>query len=134
MGKMIESGGGKKKARKVTITIRILNFSLISVRQEYQEKWQGKNSHFLRRHSPIPIQVGFFETLSNQAVVLAAQTRFYLAQMLAQKGEVERSRSLHTEIRDQFQDWDISIWQQKCEQVLVGIKDLPFHQDRGRKY
>ncbi len=68
----------------------------------------------------------FFETLSNQAVVLAAQTRFYLAQMLAQKGEAARSRSLHTEIIDQFQDWDISIWQQKCEQALVAIKDLPF--------
>jgi hypothetical protein len=61
MGKMIESGGGKKKARKVTITIGILNFPLISVRQEYQEKCQGKNSHFLRKlkNSPIPIQVGF---------------------------------------------------------------------------
>ncbi len=56
------------------------------------------------------------------AVVLAAQTRFYLAQMLAQKGEVERSRSLLTEIRGQFQDWDIPAWQQKCEQVLETLE------------
>jgi hypothetical protein len=52
------------------------------------------------------------------AVVPAAQTRFYLARMLAQKGEVEGSRSLLSEIRDQFRDWDISVWQQKCEQAL----------------
>jgi tetratricopeptide (TPR) repeat protein len=58
------------------------------------------------------------------AVVLAAQTRFHLAQMLAQKGEVERSRSLLTEIRGQFQDWNIPVWQQKCEQVRTGVGDL----------
>ncbi len=52
------------------------------------------------------------------AVVLVAQTRFYLAQMLAQKGEVERSRSLLTEVRSQFQNWGIPVWQQKCEQEL----------------
>jgi len=51
------------------------------------------------------------------AVVPAAQTRFYLARMLAQKGEVERSRSLLSEIRDQFHDWDISVWQQKCSRI-----------------
>jgi len=58
------------------------------------------------------------------AVVFAAQTRFYLAQMLAQKGEAERSRSLLTEIRGQFQDWDIPIWQQKCEQALEALENL----------
>jgi tetratricopeptide (TPR) repeat protein len=58
------------------------------------------------------------------AVVLAAQTRFYLAQMLAQKGEAERSRSLFTEICGQFQDWDIPVWQQKCEQALEALENL----------
>jgi len=56
------------------------------------------------------------------AVVLAAQTRFYLAQVLAQKGEVERSRSLLSEIGGQFQDWDIPAWQQKCEQALEALE------------
>jgi tetratricopeptide (TPR) repeat protein len=56
------------------------------------------------------------------AVVLAAQTRFYLAQILAQKGEVERSRSLLTEIRGQFEDWDIPAWQQKCEHALEALE------------
>jgi tetratricopeptide (TPR) repeat protein len=55
------------------------------------------------------------------AVVLAAQTRFYLAQMLAQKGEVEPSRSLLTELRSQFQSWGIPVWQQRCEQELQVI-------------
>jgi len=55
------------------------------------------------------------------AVVLAAQTRFYLAQMLAQKGEVDRSRSLLAEIRSHFQDWDVPVWQQKCEQALEAL-------------
>jgi len=56
------------------------------------------------------------------AVVPAAQTRFYLAQVLAQKGEVERSRSLLSEIRDQFRDWNISVWQKKCEQALEAME------------
>ena len=52
------------------------------------------------------------------AVLLAAQTRFYLAQVLAQKGEVERSRSLISELRSQFQNWSVPVWKQKCEQEL----------------
>ena len=52
----------------------------------------------------------------------AAQTRFYLAQMLAQKGEVDRSRTLLTELRGQFQSWEIPTWQQKCELLLEGIE------------
>ena len=55
------------------------------------------------------------------AVVPAAQTRFYLAQVLAQKGETERSRSLLTELRSQFQSWGIAVWQQKCEQELEAL-------------
>jgi tetratricopeptide (TPR) repeat protein len=55
------------------------------------------------------------------AVVLAAQTRFYLAQMLAQKGENDRSLSLLNELRSQFQSWGIPVWQQKCEQELEAL-------------
>jgi len=58
------------------------------------------------------------------AVVLVAQTRFYLAQMLAQKGVVERSRSLFTELHSQFQGWGVPVWQQKCKQEL-GSLDSP---------
>ena len=44
------------------------------------------------------------------AVVPAAQTRFYPAQALAQKGVVKRSRSLLTELRSEFQNWGIDVW------------------------
>ncbi len=52
-------------------------------RSFFQQKHQGKES--------------------NGAVLPAAQTRFYLAQMVAQKGEVERSGSLLRELPSQFQ-------------------------------
>ena len=55
------------------------------------------------------------------AVVLAAQTRFYLAQMLAQKKKTDRSRSLLNELRSEFQNWQIPFWQQKCEEALKTI-------------
>jgi len=55
------------------------------------------------------------------ALVLAAQTRFYLAKMLAQNGEVERSRSLFTQLCNQFQNWDIPTWKRKCEQALEAM-------------
>jgi class 3 adenylate cyclase/tetratricopeptide (TPR) repeat protein len=55
------------------------------------------------------------------AVVPAAQTRFYLAQVLARKGEFEPSRSLLTELRSRFQSWGIPVWQQKCEQELEAL-------------
>ena len=58
------------------------------------------------------------------AVVPAAQTRFYLAQVLAQKGEVERSREVLTELSNYFQGWSIPVWQQKCEQELAGLPSL----------
>ena len=58
------------------------------------------------------------------AVVPAAQTRFYLAQVLAQKGEVEHSRSLLTQLRSDFQGWGIAVWQQKCEQELEALASL----------
>jgi len=56
------------------------------------------------------------------AVVLAAQTQFYLAKMLSQKGEIERGRSLFTQLSNQFQDWDIPIWQKKCVQASAAIE------------
>ncbi len=55
------------------------------------------------------------------AVVLAAQTQFYLAKMLSQRGEIERGRSLFTQLSNQFQNWDIPIWKRKCEQALAAI-------------
>ncbi|MGD9045676.1 MAG: adenylate/guanylate cyclase domain-containing protein [Desulfobacterales bacterium] len=58
------------------------------------------------------------------AVVPAAQTRFYLAQVLAQTGEIERSRSLLTELHSDFQGWGIAVWQQKCEQELEALASL----------
>jgi tetratricopeptide (TPR) repeat protein len=58
------------------------------------------------------------------AVVPAAQTRFYLAKVLAQKGEVERSREVLTELSNYFQGWSIPVWQQKCEQELADLPSL----------
>jgi len=55
------------------------------------------------------------------AVVLAAQTRFYLAQMLAQKGEIDRSLSLLNELRSQFKNWGIAFWQKKSEQAMKAV-------------
>jgi tetratricopeptide (TPR) repeat protein len=52
------------------------------------------------------------------AVVLAARTKYYRADMLARQGKIEPSRSLLTEIQKQFQGWDIPAWQLKCEQAL----------------
>jgi tetratricopeptide (TPR) repeat protein len=58
------------------------------------------------------------------AVVPAAQTRFYLAQALAQKGEIERSREMLTELSSQFQGWSIPVWQKKCEQEFEALSSL----------
>jgi len=58
------------------------------------------------------------------AVVPAAQTRFYLAQMLAQKKKTDRSRSLLNELRSKFQNWRIPFWQHKCEQALGALDSL----------
>ncbi len=55
------------------------------------------------------------------AVVPAAQTRYYLARMLAHKGEVESTREMLTELRSQFRNWGISAWKQKCEQELEAL-------------
>jgi tetratricopeptide (TPR) repeat protein len=55
------------------------------------------------------------------ALVPLAQTRFYLAQMLAQKGEIDRSLSLLNELQSQFQNWGVPSWQQKCEHALEAI-------------
>jgi tetratricopeptide (TPR) repeat protein len=56
------------------------------------------------------------------AVVLAARTKYYLAKMLARKGEIDRSRSLLDEIQNQFQNWGLPFWQLKCDQALATIE------------
>ena len=58
----------------------------------------------------------------SSAVVLAAQSRFYLSQMLARKGDVEQSCSLLKEIKEQFQNWGIPVWKRKCELMLKEIE------------
>ncbi|MBW1788843.1 MAG: AAA family ATPase, partial [Deltaproteobacteria bacterium] len=58
------------------------------------------------------------------AVVPAAQTRFYLAQVMTQKGDVEGGRSLLAGLRDQFQSWGIPVWQRKCEKELEEFDSL----------
>jgi len=57
------------------------------------------------------------------AAVLAARTKYYRADLLARKGEIEPSRSLLHEIQNQFQHWGIPAWQLKCEQALQTIKE-----------
>jgi len=52
------------------------------------------------------------------AVVPAAQTRYYMAQLLARKGDVEGSNDLFKNLLNQFQAWEIPVWQKKCEQEL----------------
>jgi class 3 adenylate cyclase/tetratricopeptide (TPR) repeat protein len=58
------------------------------------------------------------------AVVPAAQTRFYLARMLARKGEVGRTRKMLTELRCHFQSWNIPVWQQRCAQEFETLASL----------
>jgi tetratricopeptide (TPR) repeat protein len=55
------------------------------------------------------------------AVVLAAQTRFYLGQMLAAKGDIGRARVLLAALRDQFANWGIPVWQRKAAQALAAL-------------
>ena len=52
------------------------------------------------------------------AVVLAARTKYYRADMLDRKGDVELSRSILAEIQIQFQNWGIPVWRLKCELAL----------------
>lgn len=61
------------------------------------------------------------------AVVLAAQTRFYLAQMLARKGDLERACSVLTALRRQFHAWDIPAWQHKCARALAALRPAPWY-------
>jgi tetratricopeptide (TPR) repeat protein len=58
------------------------------------------------------------------AVVSAAQTRYYMARMLARKGEVRHTREMLTELRNHFQSWGIPVWQQKCELELEALSSL----------
>jgi tetratricopeptide (TPR) repeat protein len=58
------------------------------------------------------------------AVVPAAQTRYYLARMLARKGEVELTRDMLTELCSHFQSWRVPVWQKKCEKELQAISSM----------
>jgi class 3 adenylate cyclase/tetratricopeptide (TPR) repeat protein len=58
------------------------------------------------------------------AVVPAAQTRFYLARMLGRQGEVRRAREILAELRSDFQNWGVLVWQQKCIQELETLPSL----------
>jgi len=58
------------------------------------------------------------------AVVFAAQTRFYLAEILVKKGEIDRGLSLLHEIQMLFQDWGIPVWQEKCRQAKESMASL----------
>jgi tetratricopeptide (TPR) repeat protein len=55
------------------------------------------------------------------AVVLVAQTRYYLAQMLVRKGDLERAHSLLTVLCRQFHAWDMPVWRRKCAQALDAL-------------
>jgi ribosomal protein L40E len=55
------------------------------------------------------------------AVVLAARTKYYRADLLARQGEIEASRSLLAEIQRQFQHWGMPAWQLKCDKALQTI-------------
>jgi class 3 adenylate cyclase/tetratricopeptide (TPR) repeat protein len=52
------------------------------------------------------------------AVVPAAQTRYHLARNLAYKDEKTKSRKLLTKLSDQFDNWDIQVWKDKCSEAL----------------
>jgi tetratricopeptide (TPR) repeat protein len=116
-----------------------------SARQHYEEgrplvelapHWWGPRFDFLRglvlaaEDSPDFNEVEEFLQKSIQgdeevgAIVPAAQTRFYLAQMLARKGEAERARDMFNELQSQFDSWRIPVWQKKCEKEL---ESLPPH-------
>jgi len=56
------------------------------------------------------------------AVVLVAQMRFYLAQMLARKSDLAHAYGLLIALRRQFHAWDIPVWQRKCAQALAAMR------------
>ena len=55
------------------------------------------------------------------AVVPAAQTHYYLARLLARQGEVGIAREMHTDLSGRFQEWNIPVWKNKCEQGLESL-------------
>jgi class 3 adenylate cyclase/tetratricopeptide (TPR) repeat protein len=55
------------------------------------------------------------------AVVLAAHTRFYLAQLLARQGDHEGAGTLLTMLYRQFRHWGMLVWQSKCERALAAL-------------
>jgi tetratricopeptide (TPR) repeat protein len=52
------------------------------------------------------------------AIVPAAQTRFYLAKVLAKEGDADSSHEIFNELSNKFKSWEIPIWQKKCQQEL----------------
>lgn len=55
------------------------------------------------------------------ATLLAAQTCFFLAQMLLCKGDDARARALFTTLHEQFRRWHVPVWQRKCKQALTSL-------------
>jgi tetratricopeptide (TPR) repeat protein len=52
------------------------------------------------------------------AVVPAAQTRYYLAKILARKGDSKRALEILSEVLNHFKNWDIPVWQKMCLREL----------------
>ena len=48
----------------------------------------------------------------------SGQTQFYLANLLADKSDQKGAFDLLNQLHTKFQKWDLSVWQQKCEQEL----------------
>ena len=55
------------------------------------------------------------------AVVPAAQTRYYLAQMFSCKDETGRAREMLTGLHSDFQSWEIPVWSQRCEKEFDAL-------------
>jgi tetratricopeptide (TPR) repeat protein len=97
---------------------------------ELAPSWWGPRYHFLEglihMHKTSPdyakIEACFEKSIKDDeevgALVLAAQTRYYLSKGLARKGKVERSLKMLKDLQNKFQEWEISVWQQKCKQEL----------------
>jgi hypothetical protein len=52
------------------------------------------------------------------AVVPAAQTRYHFARFLYQNGKINQSHQILKDLHDQFENWNISAWKEKCSEAL----------------
>jgi hypothetical protein len=52
------------------------------------------------------------------AVVPAAQTRYYLAKLIAQAGDLSRAFEMFTDLSSFFETCNIPVWQHKCRREL----------------